>query len=105
VREALHANNADGVLRHVEWMVNRRREIHDKQVLMPMAQRDVKRQDGTRVERRPDVTEWIDAQLANDPSAKSPDLWRRAPDWLTDQIGERRFATRVTGRRKARASK
>jgi hypothetical protein len=67
--------------------------------------RDKKRQAGTRKEKRPDITEWIDKQITLNPKAKSPELWYIAPDWLTDQIGERRFAARVTARRKARASK
>jgi hypothetical protein len=71
----------------------------------PAGARDEKRQAGTRKERRPEITEWIDRQLSLNPSAKSPELWGIAPEWLTDQISLRRFATRVTGRRKARASK
>lgn len=68
-------------------------------------QRDTARQEGTRRERRPDVTAWIDEQLRRTPDAKSPALWECAPDWITDQIGKRRFATRVTEARKKRASK
>ena len=36
--EALQASNEDGVRRHLEWMVNRRREIQDKLALVPLAQ-------------------------------------------------------------------
>jgi hypothetical protein len=67
--------------------------------------RDRRRQAGTRKERRPQITEWIQKELARDPSAKSPDLWSAAPDWITDQIAERSFAARVTACRKTRASK
>ncbi len=62
--------------------------------------RDKKRQAGTRKERRPEVTRWIDAQLRHDPHAKSPDLWGRAPEWITEQVGRDRFAKRVTACRK-----
>lgn len=68
-------------------------------------ERDKRRQAGTSKERRPEITEWLDEQLRRTPEAKSPELWRRAPDWITDQIGERRFAERVTRARKKRASK
>lgn len=68
----------------------------------PSVIRDGKRQAGTRKERRPDISDWIDKQLTRNPDAKSPDLWSRAPDWIVEQIGERRFATRVTQRRKLR---
>lgn len=67
--------------------------------------RDKKRQAGTRKERRPRITKWIKKQLMADPSAKSPALWNAAPEWLTDAIGERRFATRVTDCRKEMARK
>lgn len=105
VGEALHANNEDGVRRHLEWMVNRRREIQDKQVLMPLAQRDAKRQAGTRKPRRPKIDAWIEAQLTRDPDAKAPTLWGRAPEWIQDDIGPDRFAKRVTKCRKKVASK
>jgi hypothetical protein len=68
----------------------------------PYVIRDKKRQDGTRKERRPDITEWIDRQLDLTPGAKSPELWAKAPEWITEQIGPRRFALRVTMRRHAR---
>lgn len=70
-----------------------------------MAIRDAKRQAGTHKERRPEITEWIDQQLRRDPNAKSPDLWAQAPDWITDDIGERRFAARVSAARKKMARK
>lgn len=66
--------------------------------------RDEKRQAGTRKERRPEVTEWIDKQLARDPHVKSPELWSRAPAWLKDQISIDRFKKRLTNRRKKVAS-
>ncbi|QRP62696.1 hypothetical protein I6J77_11160 [Rhodanobacter sp. FDAARGOS 1247] len=64
--------------------------------------RDKARQEGTKKERRPDVTEWISAKLRRDPLAKSPELWSRAPEWLTDQIGYERFRKRVTAVRMGR---
>lgn len=67
----------------------------------PSVIRDNSRQAGTRKERRPDITRWIDDQLRRDPRAKSPRLWSIAPQWLTDQIEQRSFARRVTARRKA----
>lgn len=62
--------------------------------------RDRARQDGTRRDRRPEINEWIARNLKRDPDAKSPALWSAAPDWLTDQIGFRAFAVRVTRQRK-----
>lgn len=64
--------------------------------------RDQKRQAGTRKERRPDVTQWIDGQLRTEPNARAPALWARAPEWLTEQIGIDRFRKRVTACRKLR---
>lgn len=69
--------------------------------LTPKANRDDRRQEGTRKERRPEITQWIEAQLSRRPDAKSPELWRIAPEWLTDQIGEDRFSKRVTAARKS----
>ena len=69
--------------------------------LTPKANRDDRRQEGTRKERRPEITEWIETQLTRQPAAKSPELWRIAPEWLTDQIGEDRFSKRVTAARKS----
>lgn len=68
----------------------------------PSVIRDGKRQAGTRKERRPDISDWIDKQLTRNPDAKSPDLWSSAPEWITEQIGDRSFASRVTKRRKLR---
>lgn len=62
--------------------------------------RDRARQGGTRRKRRPKINEWIARNLKRDPDAKSPALWSAAPDWLTDQIGFRAFAARVTQQRK-----
>jgi len=64
--------------------------------------RDRRRQAGTRKERRPDITKWIAAALERNPGAKVPELWRNAPEWLTDQIGVARFRKRVTVVRKMR---
>lgn len=64
--------------------------------------RDRNREAGAKKPRRADINDWIVSQLDRSPAAKSPDLWQRAPDWITDQIGERRFAARVTEARKAR---
>lgn len=64
-----------------------------------LGKRDRKRQAGTRAPRRPDISKWIDKQLAHDPAAKCPALWDKAPSWLTDQIGLDRFRKRVTERR------
>lgn len=66
--------------------------------------RDKRRQEGTRVERRRDITEWLEAQLRRNPSAKSPDLWSIAPEFIKDQIGFERFRKRVTAARKRVAS-
>ena len=77
----------------------------ERMVLGVSGARDRKRQAGTRQERRPDISRWIDKELQRNPGVKSPELWARAPDWITDQIGERRFATRVTDRRRVHASK
>lgn len=66
----------------------------------PRVVRDAARQAGVRKERRPGITEWIARQLERDAKAKSPELWARAPDWIKDQVGERRFASRLTAQRK-----
>lgn len=71
-----------------------------KTYLRPKAARDDARQAGTRKKRRPDINDWISDQLRRDPKAKSPALWAKAPAWITDQIGDRRFAARVTDVRK-----
>lgn len=61
--------------------------------------------EGRKKPRRGEINEWIARQLARDPGAKSPALWARAPDFVTDQIGDRAFSARVTSCRKSRASK
>jgi hypothetical protein len=83
----------------------RRPDHFTKLILGGVGVRDKKRQAGTRKERRPDITAWISAQLRRDPRAKSPDLWARAPEYITEQIGQDRFAKRVTACRKRVASK
>lgn len=100
--KSLASNNMDAAFRHLEWMLSRKREDTREQFLLPLAQRDKKRQDGTRKERRPDITEWIEKKLNGNPAAKSPDLWASAPEWITDQIGYERFSKRVTNVRKAK---
>lgn len=98
--EALLANNKDGAFRHLEWMLNRQRGDEREQFLLPLAKRDKKRQDGTKQPRRPEINDWIKRKLKAEPQARSPALWRMAPDWITDQIGEDRFSKRVTQVRK-----
>ena len=98
--EALFANSKDAAFRHLEWMLSRQRGDAREQFLLPLARRDEKRQDGTKKERRPEISEWIKKMLHRDPAASSPALWKDAPDWITDQIGYDRFSKRVTGARK-----
>lgn len=64
--------------------------------------RDESRINALKKPRFSDCNQWIDQQLAADPDAKSPDLWARAPDWITDRIGSERFRKRVTAARKRR---
>lgn len=96
------------ILGRKEWMQilvslhAARWRIEQEVFARPRIERDAKRQAGTHMERRPDVTRWIDGQLIADAFAKSPDLWARAPEWLTEQIGFDRFRKRVTERRKMR---
>ena len=66
----------------------------------PMVKRDSDRQKGTHKPRFPECDEWMDGQLRRNPDAKSPALWRHAPDWITDRIAYDRFAKRVTAARK-----
>ncbi|HEY8682042.1 MAG TPA: hypothetical protein VIM06_02650 [Rhodanobacter sp.] len=99
-REALHANNEESVRRHLEWLHLRRRGIEHEGVLLPLAQRDEKRQAGTKKPRRPDIDQWIARQLELNPAARSPTLWNAAPDWITDYLGVDRFAKRVTAARR-----
>jgi hypothetical protein len=73
----------------------------------PAAIRDRKRQAGTRKPRgprNPEVDSWIDAQLKNRPDATAPDLYERAPSWLSAMVRRERFAKRVTAARKRRRS-
>lgn len=68
----------------------------------PSISRDDVRQAATKKPRRPEINDWIKRQLLRQPDAKSPDLWNRAPDWITDQdhfdqaIKFAAFARRVT---------
>lgn len=66
----------------------------------PMVKRDSERQKGTHKPRFPECDDWMDNQLRRHQGAKSPALWRHAPDWITDRIGYDRFAKRVTAARK-----
>ncbi len=66
----------------------------------PKLLRDAKRQAGARKERRPEITHWIEQHLRHDPRAKSPDLWKIAPEFITDAITEHPFKKRVTAVRK-----
>lgn len=100
--DALRENKQDVMRGHLEWMYLRRRYIERETVLLPLAQRDKKRQEGTRKPRRPDVDSWIARQLEMNPATKSPALWNAAPEWITDQLGKDRFAKRVTAARKSR---
>lgn len=50
--------------------------------------------------KRPKLDAWIARRLQGDPDAKSPELWAEAPEWLTEGIGFRAFAMRVTQQRK-----
>jgi len=91
------ATSHDAMLRDLEYLqVNWAYSVQ----LLPSVQRDDKRQEGTRKPRRPNVDDWIDGQLRANPAEKSPALWHRAPEWITDQIGQGRFAKRVTVARK-----
>lgn len=65
-----------------------------------LGKRDAARQAGTRKERRPEISRWIEDRLRRNPEAKAPELWAAAPDWITDTIGRDRFSKRVTKARK-----
>lgn len=76
-----------------------------KTYLRPKAERDDKRQAGTRKKPHPEINEWIAEQLKRDPKVKSPELWRCRPHWIANPreynpIGYRAFAARVTEVRK-----
>lgn len=72
----------------------------DAAVKAKFVARDLSRQNGTRKPRRPDVDKWIDQQLESNPDARAPALWAAAPERITEQLGEDRFAKRVTAARK-----
>lgn len=101
--EALMANNHDAAIGHLEWMLLRQKMDAREEFLLPKARRDEARQQGTKKERRPEITKWITAQLQAAPDAKSPDLWKAAPEWLTEQISYDRFSKRVTAARKSQS--
>lgn len=106
--DALISNNMDAAFRHLEWMLNRQRADNREQFLLPLAQRDEKRQAGTKKPRKPKLTEWIESKLSRKPDATTKELWANAPDWVTNpdhgekdtSIGEHRFGKRVTAARK-----
>jgi hypothetical protein len=62
--------------------------------------RDFRRQEGTRRERRPKITLWIQAQLKRQPDLSREQLWQDAPESITDEIGQDRFFKRVSDQRK-----
>lgn len=92
----------DGMRGHVEFLHMQRAHIERTDFLRPKAQRDEARQEGTRKERRPEISEWLSTQLRRNPDAKAPALWAIAPEWLTDDIGFGSFQKRVTAARKLR---
>jgi hypothetical protein len=65
----------------------------------PKMLRDYKRQRGTHKQKRPELQEWID-QAVSVGRETAKELWNRAPEWITDQIGFDRFTKRVTEARK-----
>lgn len=96
-RSACQAAARAALATHLVWT------LVEQEGLIAKANRDTKRQAGPHKPKRPEIDSWIDRQLQIDASAKSPELWSGAPGWITDQIGERRFAARVTQARKRRA--
>lgn len=62
--------------------------------------RDNARQSGTRKPRNPELQAWIDREAKRTPDATAAELWDRAPDWVTDQIGIDRFRKRLSAARK-----
>lgn len=67
----------------------------------PSITRDDVRQEGTRKLRHPEINEWIEQQLHRQPDAKSPVLWDRRPEYISDPreyepIQFEAFARRVT---------
>jgi len=80
--------------------------VDTQQSTVPRLVRDNARQDGTRKERRPDLQSWIDDEVKKGTGESAGQLWTRAPEWVTDQIGFDRFTKRVTqGRKKAEPSR
>lgn len=71
----------------------------------PHIMSDEKRLAGLRKPRKPEIDKWMDRQLSRDSELKSPEAWRRAPEWITDDIGYDRFAKRMTKARKRRKEK
>lgn len=68
----------------------------------PKVIRDQVRQAGTRKERRPEITEWIDGRLALRLDENAAAMWAAAPEWLRDKIGIDRFKKRITKCKKRR---
>jgi len=85
--DALCANDESGVLRHCEWMANRRREIQDKGILLPKAQRADKLQAGQhrkRGSRMPKLDAWLRKRLANTNLRTNAELFQALPDGESD---------------------
>jgi len=66
----------------------------------PSVLRDESRLKALKQPRFPDRDRWFKDQLRRNPSAKSPELWERAPEWIRDEITYDRFRKRVTKARK-----
>lgn len=104
-------DEADGAKKLLEGFVESVREIPTEELAadiyqeIPIVMRDTARQAGTKKERLPKINNWICKQLMRNPKAKCPSLWLSAPEWITDRIGERAFAVRVTKCRKKNACK
>jgi len=71
-----------------------------KLLLGVFGQRDIRRQAGTKKERRPEITEWIIKNIKNRPRETREELWNRAPESIKDDIGRDRFLKRVSKQRK-----
>lgn len=51
--------------------------------------------------RNPKLQQWIEKQVQRLPDATAKEIYRDAPAWVTDDVGEDRFIKRVTQARKA----
>lgn len=93
-------NNKDATVRHLDWILVRWREIRREQFLLPLARAGKVVDEARRKPKRPELQEWIDKQVAACAGETIKDLWRRAPDWVSDEIGFDRFTKRVAAARK-----